>query len=344
MKFDRLVSALDSRYPRAMELYKVSFPEHEQRTEQSLADALKHKDYHFNLIYDDACFVGLILYWDMPQAIYVEHFCIATELRNRNYGQRSLELLKETGKRIILEIDPISDEISSRRKGFYERVGFQENPYKHVHPPYHPGKQGHELIVMSFPDVISQEMYDGFRAYLEHTQSVYLGTQADIDEIARLYDDLNDYLTSHTNYPGWIKGIYPVRETAVSGIEEGTLYIVRRGGCIAGTFILNHKPEDGYGTVNWPDELEEKDVFIIHTLALHPLYLKHGMGMEIMEWIINYCRMAGGKAIRLDTYEKNIPAIQLYQKCGFQYIDTVDLGYGESGLDYFKLYQKNLSE
>ena len=31
------------------------------------------------------------------------------------------------------------------------------------------------------------------------------GTTADIDELEKLYDDLNDYLSATTNYPGWIK-------------------------------------------------------------------------------------------------------------------------------------------
>ena len=53
------------------------------------------------------------------------------------------------------------------------------------------------------------------------------GTFADIDELERLYDDLNDYLSATTNYPGWIKGIYPVRENAVAGIENNTLFVVR---------------------------------------------------------------------------------------------------------------------
>ena len=38
-----------------------------------------------------------------------------------------------------------------------------------------------------------------------------------------------------------------------------------------------------------------------------------------------------GTLRKLDVYEKNEPAIRLYQKCGFQYIDTVDLGYGKYG-------------
>lgn len=46
------------------------------------------------------------------------------------------------------------------------------------------------------------------------------GVHADIDELARLYDDLNDFLDSDINHPGWIKGVYPVRQIAETGINE----------------------------------------------------------------------------------------------------------------------------
>ena len=48
------------------------------------------------------------------------------------------------------------------------------------------------------------------------------------------------------------------------------------------------------------------------------------------------------KAIRLDVYENNIPAIKLYEKFGFNYIDTIDLGLGDYGLHRFRLYEKIL--
>ena len=50
----------------------------------------------------------------------------------------------------------------------------------------------------------------------------------------------------------------------------------------------------------------------------------------------------GKKALRLDVYEKNTPAMRLYEKCGFRYIATVDLGYSNHGLKWFKLYEKLL--
>lgn len=129
---------------------------------------LSDEEYYFSLIYDEAVFVGLVLYWETEDFIYVEHFCILPELRNKKYGQTVLELLGQRGKTVILEIDPPVDMISVRRKGFYERSGFVENSYSHIHPPYHEGNTGHKLVVMSFPDKITQTEYDFFKHHLDH--------------------------------------------------------------------------------------------------------------------------------------------------------------------------------
>ncbi len=39
-------------------------------------------------------------------------------------------------------------------------------------------------------------------------------TGNDIDEVERLYNDLNDYLAVHENGPRWKKGVYPLRKHA----------------------------------------------------------------------------------------------------------------------------------
>lgn len=77
------------------------------------------------------------------------------------------------------------------------------------------------------------------------------GTSADIDELEKLYNELNDYLATTINYPGWIKGIYPIREDAVAGVNDNMLYVARTDGRIAGSVILNHQPEKAYENVRW---------------------------------------------------------------------------------------------
>lgn len=156
-------------FQRAMDLYRASFPVHEHRELSSQKRILSHPEYHYDLIYDGDVFVGLMLYWETEKFLYVEHFCIEPNLRGKNYGSAALELLEENGKPVVLEIDPLTDEISIRRKAFYERSGFCANPYAHVHPPYHVGASGHELMIMTYPEAFSETAYDEFAGYLKET-------------------------------------------------------------------------------------------------------------------------------------------------------------------------------
>lgn len=166
MKFERVTDAKHPMYERALELYGISFPLHEQREPLSQEKILCDREYFFSLIYDEEVFVGLVLYWETESYVYIEHFCISPPLRSKRYGERVLSALKEKNKTLILEIDPPRDPISRRRKFFYERCQFSENLYFHIHPPYHKENEGHELVLMTYPKPIPQEVYDAFREYL----------------------------------------------------------------------------------------------------------------------------------------------------------------------------------
>lgn len=168
------------------------------------------------------------------------------------------------------------------------------------------------------------------------------GTPQDLDELEQLYDALHDHLESHINYPGWVKGVYPTREDAASGIAGNTLFVLRLDGAIAGTVVLNHQPEEAYATVDWQVELDYNDLLVIHTFATHPDYQNRGVGRQLLEFAVAHAAQQQMKAVRLDVYEKNFPAIRLYECCGFVHMGNVDLGYSERGLPSFRLYQRLL--
>ncbi len=39
----------------------------------------------------------------------------------------------------------------------------------HIHPPYHHGNTGHELVVMSSPKMLTPDEYGRFNLYLQNT-------------------------------------------------------------------------------------------------------------------------------------------------------------------------------
>lgn len=168
---------------------------------------------------------------------------------------------------------------------------------------------------------------------------IELGKPSDIDELEQLYNELNDFLEAGTNYPGWKKGVYPVRQNAEEGIDEGNLFVVRENGKIIGSLILSQKADPAFQNVKWKTDL---DAIIIYTFVVHPDYMKCGVGKAMIDFSFEYAKKIDAKSIRLDVYEENTPAIRLYEKCGFAYVDTVDLGFGKNGLDWFLLYEKVL--
>lgn len=166
MELSRLTDDRSELFARAMALYGNSFPVHEQRESASQRRCMVLPDYHFDLIWDEDRWAGEILYWETEDFLYVEHFCTVPEVRGQGCGRRALDCLFRKGKTVILEIDPPEDALSVRRKGFYERAGFAVNRFAHVHPPYHAGYAGHALVVLSWPQALTEQDYRRFDAYL----------------------------------------------------------------------------------------------------------------------------------------------------------------------------------
>jgi len=169
--------------------------------------------------------------------------------------------------------------------------------------------------------------------------NIEMGTMAEADALEKLYDDLNDYFQSGFNYPGWLKGVYPVRETAIAGIADGSLFTLKIRNRIAGSVILNHKPEEAYNQVKWGVEAQDNKIIVIHTLVVHPDFMKQGVAQSLIGFAKDYAAQQNSKAIRLDVSIHNTPAISLYEKSGYRHVGTVDLGLGYEHLIWFKLYE-----
>ena len=164
--------------------------------------------------------------------------------------------------------------------------------------------------------------------------------EKDIDEIAQLYDALNDYLAKHDNGPRWKKGVYPLREHAECAVAEGTLYEAVMDGRIAGAVVYSREQDDAYREIHWQNGFDVP-VIVINKLAVHPDYMRCGVAKALLNYAVELGKAQGMKAIRLDTYEENVSAIKLYEKCGFQYMGRVDLGLEDIyGLKWYKVYEK----
>ncbi len=168
MKLKRITDSTTADFEALYAIYTRSFPIFEQRILSDHIQALNDKEYFCHAVKDaQNTVVGLLCTWRTDSFIYVEHLAILESERRKNIGTNLLKQLIETSDvPIILEIDPPVDDISIRRKGFYEKLGFIVNDFVHIHPAFTEKSGSYELKVLSIPS-ISAETYATFRRYLD---------------------------------------------------------------------------------------------------------------------------------------------------------------------------------
>ena len=162
---------------------------------------------------------------------------------------------------------------------------------------------------------------------------------SDLEAMSDFYYQVTTYLEATINYPGWISNVYPAKIDALNSIENNTLYVVRDGNRIAASFILNHVTEAGYNEGNWHIEAALDEMLVVHTLCVHPDYLRRGLASMMVEKAIEEAKRQGVKTVRLDVYEDNEPAMRLYERYGFKECGKADMRIGNNGPEWCILYE-----
>ena len=161
------------RWDKVWSLYESSFPVAEQRKPEDHLRALSDSAFHPISAWDGNELIGIIFYWEWESYRYLEHLAVSPGLRGQGYGSEVLRFLKDTEHTIILEIDPLENELSVRRLQFYERAGFALTPFRFVHLPYRIDFQPIELLILSFPKMITPAQHEDFLKFLNKRVALY---------------------------------------------------------------------------------------------------------------------------------------------------------------------------
>ena len=122
--------------------YNDSFPEAERRA-FSLVRELVRRNPAFTVytLFKDGVYAGFITAWRFAAFIYVEHFAIDASARNGGIGGESMkQFMALCGAPVVLEVEIPADEMSKRRIGFYERLGYVLDNHVYFQPPVSPGR------------------------------------------------------------------------------------------------------------------------------------------------------------------------------------------------------------
>ena len=106
--------------------------------------------------------------------------------------------------------------------------------------------------------------------------------------------------------------------------------------------ILNHKCTDGYEKIHWNITATPQEITVVHALGVLPDYQGQGIAKLMVQEAIRTANENGQKAVRLDVLSTNIPAQKLYSDMGFNYMDTIQLFYEDTGSTDYLLYEYTL--
>lgn len=157
-------------------------------------------------------------------------------------------------------------------------------------------------------------------------------------EILKFYRKVIDSLEGTEFKTRWSER-YPNLEYIESGIKKREVYVYTENGKITSCFVLNNRFEPEYENIDWMTNAKPQEIVIIHAFAVAQDSAGKGIGKEIFNQIKENSIKNNQKTIRIDIIDGNVGAKKVFEKLGFEYVDTAEIFHRAVGLEKFHLYE-----
>lgn len=141
---------------------------------------------------------------------------------------------------------------------------------------------------------------------------------SDLDAIEQIYTRVHDDEEKGLATTGWIRGVYPIRETAEQALKRDDLFVLKAEGRVVATGIINKIQVDVYQDIDWKHSVSDEEVMVLHTLAVDPLEKGKGYGKAFISFYEAYAREHCCRELRIDTNAINQRARAMYRKLGYE--------------------------
>ncbi|MBY6036322.1 GNAT family N-acetyltransferase [Fictibacillus nanhaiensis] len=100
------------------------FPIEEMKSKEHMELLLDEKS---DIYHKDEGENHVLMYVELPDFVFIDYLFVSKNARGQGLGHKLLEKLKEKGKPIILEVEPVDydDTDTEKRQRFYKREGFE---------------------------------------------------------------------------------------------------------------------------------------------------------------------------------------------------------------------------
>lgn len=162
------------------------------------------------------------------------------------------------------------------------------------------------------------------------------------ERILEFYQGVIDSIKDSEFRPKWNES-YPNLEFIKTSIEKEEMHICTKDEEIISCVVLNSRFEPEYEDINWNVNAEPDEIIVIHTFAVSSASAGKGIGKEVFTQIKDNAIKDGRKTIRIDIITGNTGAQKVFEKFGFDYIESVRLFHPAVGLERFHLYEYSLN-
>ena len=147
------------------DLMEEAFPESEYRTYENQKKLFEKKEYKvITEKNEDGEIIAFLAYWKFKEFYFIEHIAVSSKCRGGGIGSKIMRRFIESANMpIILEIEPPIDEISNKRRSFYEKLGFKFCEYEYFQMPLRENTKPMRLNIMSYPSLISKIDFERFK-------------------------------------------------------------------------------------------------------------------------------------------------------------------------------------
>lgn len=145
----------------------------------------------------------------------------------------------------------------------------------------------------------------------------------DIDRINQIYDEIHAEEEAGRATIGWVRGVYPTRETAEAAVRAGDMFVLEDGGHIVAAARINQLQMPAYAEAAWRCPAPDDQVMVLHTLVVSPASSGRGYGTAFVAFYEDYARAHGCPYLRMDTNARNLAARALYRKLGYEEVSIV---------------------
>ncbi len=169
-----------------------------------------------------------------------------------------------------------------------------------------------------------------------------LAEKDDLEKIINFYQAVCAQQKYDQYGPDWHWNVYPTPTGLAKRINNHELCVGIINKQIASAGFITRGEDSDLKDVKCHNTAKDNEIAILHLFAVSKDFRGHGIAMQTLAYVKDYCQKQGIKAIHLDVHKGNLAAENLYKKIGFTFAAEKRMNYQDTGLTPVRIFECKL--